>query len=1061
MNLVSLANMKNLVTYSSPDHCASTHRPSNFKSDMTLARLTLFWFFLFATLPCRSDEPLIADLEKLIDRGSRDAEVNRLVAAVHAYSFDNDPPTEYDLFWSAPPGAKHRKLILVYREKSFAMGGNRQDSNYKDLFPATNTGDLQPSLRRYNRHKLLVFDAEGNHIKSNLNLYSAHLYDFNRDGKLDILFSEAKSNEDVNFCVIQIADFSDALQDAVVPRNSPFKAVTGEDPNEPIWDYRVVSRAKDAPPVIEFISTERPGVVMTFRWDAVKETYLLSPNETLQKGLRIATGLPAVSGSTFFTSQASPASMIRSSREKRPASPNEADREPFLYHSLKDAAPGEIQQFFNGKKHQFNQRSEGAFPNRIPEQLQDLSPREAALALANANRTGRHKINWQIAVDENRFRKEKPEDGWIVTDWNSSGCYSFSASLTAIRFGIDEPFLISTGYNSHGVVDRNSLADIPGHTVRMIPLSKEEAEFFASTIFYIHSIRSLYLTGDDDRFLGGSTADGFASLRYFSATHPSKEITTETIWITQSISESWRSSYSPEVALNLSHFFLSTHLPQYLEDRWNLSGPDLESRSVTTPLEDRLAQRHEENARRQIIQTAREILELHLAIDPVPPSILAFVISMAGEEAMRELLPLLIAIQDQLPPPTPEEEELQSLDHNTNSDRYLELMKELEFDTATQIRGPLIQSIEKLEALKDLRKLEAMASARGVHSAWALNQIRNLVPEIYSKILIGHFQKTAAIKAKRTIFSTLAAAHPPGALRLRNQLTGAQIDELLLEVSDLESKHDSLSFQKRIPALFGFVEDRSKDIWRRMTAMKMLASAELGDRYFARLERLLLNELRNPHRSGDFFDSLSSTVAALTMTPRPEKYLQDFVEVAATLTKNEGTFAYITSYAKDDAERSSMMLRAIRPKLKKSSGNINELFQWILLCDLRGLESEVTNFATAGPHQRDGNGADYWGGSFKGPSGQRYHIAREVNALWSESDPATLAKMWIAFLAHRYSMLFNHDQWNLLKQRFTEGTKGLSDSDVKELFSDMIDQQNLDDRLAKSVREKFHKLRDE
>ena len=49
----------------------------------------------------------------------------------------------------------------------------------------------------------------------------------------------------------------------------------------------------------------------------------------------------------------------------------------------------------------------------------------------------------------------------------------------------------------------------------------------------------------------------------------------------------------------------------------------------------------------------------------------------------------------------------------------------------------------------------------------------------------------------------------------------------------------------------------------------------------------------------------------------------------------------------------------------------------------------------------DGDGAHSAGGDFKGPAGQRYHLAREITALWHETDPATRSRLWIAMIVSR------------------------------------------------------------
>ena len=112
---------------------------------------------------------------------------------------------------------------------------------------------------------------------------------------------------------------------------------------------------------------------------------------------------------------------------------------------------------------------------------------------------------------------------------------------------------------------------------------------------------------------------------------------------------------------------------------------------------------------------------------------------------------------------------------------------------------------------------------------------------------------------------------------------------------------------------------------------------------------------------------------------------------------------------------------------------MNDVFIAALALDLRGLAPEIAALASESPAVQDGDAADYGGGNFKGPAGQRYHIAREITALWNEPDPGTRARMWLALIVSR-SYQFSpeyqtSDAAKALRERAAAALQGLGPVD--------------------------------
>ena len=90
---------------------------------------------------------------------------------------------------------------------------------------------------------------------------------------------------------------------------------------------------------------------------------------------------------------------------------------------------------------------------------------------------------------------------------------------------------------------------------------------------------------------------------------------------------------------------------------------------------------------------------------------------------------------------------------------------------------------------------------------------------------------------------------------------------------------------------------------------------------------------------------------------------------------------------------------------------------------------DIAALASESPAAPDGDAAEYGGGNFKGPAGQRYHIAREITALWSEPDPATRARMWLALVVNRpyqFSPAYQKSEASgLLREQAAAGIRSL------------------------------------
>jgi hypothetical protein len=171
--------------------------------------------------------------------------------------------------------------------------------------------------------------------------------------------------------------------------------------------------------------------------------------------------------------------------------------------------------------------------------------------------------------------------------------------------------------------------------------------------------------------------------------------------------------------------------------------------------------------------------------------------------------------------------------------------------------------------------------------------------------------------------------------------------------------------------------------------MRLLGSMQLDPPVAAELLPLLLAEIKDPQK-GEYPGAHTSAAAidALSRLPGAARHLDEIVAIT------EGGYNGFDSgvdallrLTRDLPDRKSRLEAFVRPRLKEHDGMMNDVFITALALDLRGLAPDIAALASESPAVQDGDAAEYGGGSFKGPAGQRYHIAREITALWNEPDP--------------------------------------------------------------------------
>ncbi|MEO5917193.1 MAG: hypothetical protein ABIS50_23385 [Luteolibacter sp.] len=983
---------------------------------------TLFALMLASTA-ANADSLKTGDLAKLRDPSKRKAEVARLC--------ERDPASyaltqAWLLTARQKDGAPPLNVVCASHEyqsnTTSSLYGDYKIEKPEELFEIAARAvpfRTEPDLDPVRDSVLLVFDSKGREVRpfgGNNYTEEGYYFDFDHDGILDRADSTNYSVNETPKDSVKVFE----LQSIEPKPRTLLEVIFNWHPrsagDENDWGFSCFDDNKDGIAEIAFgpasaINPEEQRKFV-FRWDPVAKCYSAGeiPEHSHIRVIKSGETLASIakSGGLGYP-------VIKDPDSDEASPPLISSQRPYVFRSLKDRPASEWAAFFHGKERRNAfEGAEDSFPNRLPKNLWDLTPKQAAMALAEANRTPTHRQRWKLALDD-RDGLTPPKSGWLIHDWGSSGCYSFSSHLFALHFGVPDPSLTVFGYNSIGAVGRNPWADQPAHNVRIIKLTESEARFIADTVFWLDRIRTFSPQKSDRHSSRSSTADGSGTLTLYPDHAAPRKLANETVWASF-ISGNWESDYNQTVFINLAELLIADGIPEKLGDRWNVAA-EIDQQSLVTPTKERLAPRVDANARQQLSEDFAVILERN-AKDPIPAAALLDLVNAAGNEALTELLPSLQNLLAGLPPENAEDREFAALekrferdhfgnplkdeetaDHKKAYARYTELRDKRGFVPSERLRAPLLNSIHLLRLAESTADLLNAADDEAPNSRWALSQLRRIYPDEWSNLMASKFRK-ADTNNRRAIFETLATGNPAAAKRLVVGLPPAEYRDLILEIANYHKEHDRDALAKDLPVLMDIIKDRTQNYIRREEAMSLLAGLDLTPPFREELTTLMAKEIKEPQQGQYGSSTLDSAIRALTEVAGTADHLEWITTTPAIANQAfEAGFDAILQMSQNRPDRNQILADFIRPSFVKSKGMMNDIFLHALAFDLRTLAPDIAAFASENPTAKDGDGSNYSGGKFTTPVGQRYHIAREITALWSEGDTATAGRMWAFYVA--------------------------------------------------------------
>lgn len=251
------------------------------------------------------------------------------------------------------------------------------------------------------------------------------------------------------------------------------------------------------------------------------------------------------------------------------------------------------------------------------------------------------------------------------------------------------------------------------------------------------------------------------------------------------------------------------------------------------------------------------------------------------------------------------------------------------------------------------------------------------------------------------IFSTIGAANPEAADKLIESFNDDDRSHLCIAVSRFHLSNQGATTQEDIQLLMALVHDREADFLRRGEAMGLLCQSKLTDDDSRKFIALLVAEAKNPQEGRFHMNTRGSAVSALSKMTAARDHLELLLSLEdLRYSEFASCLEALRRHIKDEDEFKTRMSRFVSDYFNGCKGMVNDVFLACLTHDLRELREMAMAHASANPEVPDGDRA----GSYSdtpdwSAEEQRYHMAREVLALWLEEDPETLARMWACFVA--------------------------------------------------------------
>lgn len=855
-----------------------------------------------------------------------------------------------------------------------------------------------------------------------------YLFDINGDQiieKVDVsnVSVEGSKQQTIQVLRIDTAELKPRILLAVVLNWHPYD----KDSMENRWSWDLVKASEGRWKVVLFPATGtsgKPGAV--FEWDAQTHRYLGPDGGKGQHFARLPADENGIwkaleklqqEGALKYALVSKPAEI---DVEKSIPPPPEA--RAYVRASRQSLSHEALFKFMGPGRNMQTYEAEHSVHDRAPPDYWSLPARQAAMAMVEANRSKEHAQRFQLAIDD-REGVKPPESGVIHLSHASSACYNARSWEIMIVFQRGQSWLayartVVAGAAFYSPTEHGLHYDFEIHD-----LNDEDARHLAQTVWWLDRVRSRdRKVSDHGGSFRSSTADGYATLRLTADGRAPLELS-GTIY-SEPIAKRWAGLYEKEAALNLACYLVEQELPK----RWG-SGPDFLHQGLPA-----LRGEDADETNRQAIErrklSAEQMLERIVTIQskrPVPMVFLRLALLAAGEYGL-PVDEFVKAIAPELPPPSEREQELARLqkqikpralhaDHFTgptpDENRMHELRSQLDNDLAFTLRDVLPEVQRKLATRNDHAALKMWAESRDQGADWALRRLHDLAKPAYIEALgrrLLELKRKEDVPFATRLFQQIHHSDAPAAASLLPKL-GEDVRTACAVFATGQTSSD-------IEGLLKVLTTKDAGYEAKCAAIQGLIPENEPMRHQdARIDKALLSAMENG--AGDYGGVGEQAAAALACRDEAISHWAKFIEFYSR-SRSYGLNALDVpcrlALQSGDPKKRADMLSMLQPHFVKTNSYMPAILIAYFHLDLRSDAKALRALATFDDTDIESREASQLGGPLHKPKG-KFHLARQILAVWDETDPTTQARLLIAWRVHHSQL---GDQSLLLEQIDTQ-----------------------------------------
>ena len=755
-------------------------------------------------------------------------------------------------------------------------------------------------------------------------------------------------------------------------------------------------------------------------------------------------------------------------------------RERYRYTSLEDASDTDLLRFMAHGKSEFDRDAGTAIRNRLPDNFWTTDPKTAALELINENRTDAHRAAYKITID-NRTKANPPPRCTIAFSDSSARCYNAVDAHYFLRVDPEESYLAYARSWSEGVVFYNAVHDQPAFDLRLCPIRYEDARRIAEVIWWLDRVRCVRVQDDTasayttDRTF--STADGTGKLTLRSANRTLIEHADSlSAW---NLSDRWSEEKDQEALLNFAAYLMEDAIPARLGKEWLQFKPensqDVNLRGASAPV-------YEAQEKKRLSALAGRFLDCFtLKHDKISFAIVAEAARLAGTFAIDSTAERLRAIESALPPPGPRRRTYEEVSAEQNQLPYPfdvkdrkkkmaierrraaldaethSIVYDLGADRADHVREITALAKKQIDAANNAEQPQAWATSKADGSQWAFQRLAQIDRTRYAEVIESIMRQVDGEWA-RQFFDELAKIDPPRAAAIARRLPPDKRDALAISafllLRDAEEVPDETT---RIATIIQILHDPKTGWEERSRAIDLLVPDESPLRYAGPEVDEALIKLFEPEQAdkgGDF--TVRQACRALARRGRTDQFDRIAQQLDATQDAStySGILGALALLAQADPSRfNRRVIAVLKPHFSQTNKDMNAILWTIWADDLRELRPELERLATLSADVYEDRKARGYGGQVS-PVAGRFHFARKIVGLWSESDPPTRARLLIALALTEAHEFVGEPQPELVARMKGEMARAGHElrADAKQMLSSFLDRMATEPPLIDDVR---------